>query len=85
MVDANRDGQMSFEEAAIHDKDGTSEQKPYLFWVNNDHDEERTVDSDDLEQDDYDEAPDFDNPGLSANAIWKTGRAFGSTSKVLSG
>ena len=38
MVDANRDGEMSFTEAATHDKDGTTAQKPYRFWLNNDQD-----------------------------------------------
>jgi len=32
--------------------------------LNNDHDEERSVDNDDREQDDYDESPDFNNQGL---------------------
>jgi hypothetical protein len=38
MVDANRDGEMSFTVAATHDKDGTTAEKPYRFWLNNDHD-----------------------------------------------
>jgi hypothetical protein len=38
MVDANRDGEMSFTDAAVHDKDGTTAEKPYRFWVNNDRD-----------------------------------------------
>ena len=41
MVDGNRDGEMSFTDAAIHDKDATSEQAPYRFWVNDDSDGER--------------------------------------------
>jgi hypothetical protein len=64
MVDGNRDGQMSFDDPTIHDADQTTKDKPYRFWLNNDHDEERTVDSDDREQDDYDESPDFNNPGI---------------------
>lgn len=39
MVDANRDGEMSFTEPTVHDKDGTTPQKPYRFWLNNDQDE----------------------------------------------
>jgi hypothetical protein len=38
MVDANRDGQMSFQEASIHDLDVTSADKPYRFWLNDDQD-----------------------------------------------
>ena len=38
MVDANRDGRMSFTDRAIHGEDGTSEQRPYRFWINNDDD-----------------------------------------------
>ena len=64
MVDGNRDGEMSFDDAAVHDRDATTEVKPYRFWLNNDHDEERSVDNDDREQDDYDESPDFNNQGL---------------------
>jgi hypothetical protein len=64
MVDANRDGEMSFDDPLTHDGDQTSEEKPYRFWVNNDHDEERAVDSNDREQDDYDGGPDFDSPAI---------------------
>ncbi len=64
MVDGNRDGQMSFDDASSHDGDETTAERPYRFWLNNDHDEERTVDGGDREQDDYDESPDFDNQGL---------------------
>ena len=52
MVDANRDGEMSFTDAAIHGKDGTTKEKPYRFWLNNDHDIYHTVDGSDLEYDD---------------------------------
>jgi hypothetical protein len=52
MVDANRDGEMSFTEAAIHDKDDTTAKKPYRFWLNNDHDVYHPVDGDDNEWDD---------------------------------
>jgi hypothetical protein len=38
MVDGNRDGEMSFTDAAIHDKDSTSEAKPFRFWLNDDND-----------------------------------------------
>jgi alpha-tubulin suppressor-like RCC1 family protein len=38
MVDANRDGDMSFDDSAVHDADQTSEQKPYRFWLNDDDD-----------------------------------------------
>jgi hypothetical protein len=61
MVDGNRDGQMSVENIA---PDRMTEGAPYRFWLNNDHDEERTVDGDDREQDDYDGSPDFNNPGM---------------------
>jgi alpha-tubulin suppressor-like RCC1 family protein len=64
IVDGNRDGQMSFDDPNIHDADQTKKDKPYRFWLNNDHDEERTVDGDDREQDDYDESPDFNNPAI---------------------
>jgi pimeloyl-ACP methyl ester carboxylesterase len=37
-VDSNRDGEMSLSDATIHDKDQTTEQKPYMFWINNNHD-----------------------------------------------
>ncbi len=58
MVDANRDEEMSFTDAATHDKDGTTAQKPYKFWLNNDHDEGKTVDTVDWEEDDYPGAQD---------------------------
>ena len=38
MVDASRDGEMSFTDAAILDHDQTTAQKPFTFWLNNDHD-----------------------------------------------
>lgn len=38
MVDGNRDGEMSFEDPDIHDADGTTAEKPYRFWINDDHD-----------------------------------------------
>jgi hypothetical protein len=38
MVDGNRDGEMSFDDTSIHEKDGTTAEKPYQFWVNNDMD-----------------------------------------------
>jgi alpha-tubulin suppressor-like RCC1 family protein len=64
MVDANRDGQMSFDDLTIRAADRTSDEKPYRFWLNDDHDEERTVDGGDQEQDDYEGPPDFNNPAL---------------------
>jgi alpha-tubulin suppressor-like RCC1 family protein len=41
MVDANRDGQMSFDDETIHGFDETAEDKPYRFWLNDDDDTER--------------------------------------------
>ena len=38
MVDANRDGQMSFTDPAIHGADQTSTDKSYRFWLNDDDD-----------------------------------------------
>ena len=38
MVDGNRDGEMSFTDALIHDRDGTTQEKPYRFWLNDDQD-----------------------------------------------
>jgi hypothetical protein len=38
LVDANRDGEMSFDDPAVHDADRTSEEKSYRFWVNDDDD-----------------------------------------------
>jgi hypothetical protein len=52
MVDANRDGNMSFDDTTIHDADQTTAQKPYTFWLNNDHDVYHKVDGDDFEYDD---------------------------------
>jgi hypothetical protein len=52
MVDGNRDGEMSFDDPAIHDLDGTTNAKPYRFWLNNDHDVHHTVDGADQEWDD---------------------------------
>jgi hypothetical protein len=62
MVDANRDGEMSFTDAAIHSKDSTSQAKPFRFWVNNDYDKGGTVDGSDWEEDDYTQSgnPDHD-------------------------
>jgi len=52
MVDGNRDGKMSFTDPAIHEKDDTAAEKPYQFWLNNDHDIFHTVDGSDNEYDD---------------------------------
>jgi hypothetical protein len=38
MVDANRDGQMSFDDPLTRSNDQTSAEKPYRFWVNDDDD-----------------------------------------------
>ncbi|MFL6519216.1 MAG: hypothetical protein ACJ8NS_03270 [Chthoniobacterales bacterium] len=38
MVDGNRDGEMSFDNPSVHDQDGTTAEKPYQFWINNDMD-----------------------------------------------
>jgi hypothetical protein len=38
MVDANRDGQMSFDDQAIRNADWTGQWWPYRFWVNDDDD-----------------------------------------------
>ena len=38
MVDGNRDGNMSFDDPAVHYADQTSAEKPYRFWVNDDSD-----------------------------------------------
>jgi alpha-tubulin suppressor-like RCC1 family protein/fibronectin type 3 domain-containing protein len=67
MVDGNRDGEMSFTDAAIGGKDATSQEKPYRFWLNNDHDEGKTVDKVDWEEDDYPGAPDSSDNELK----WK--------------
>jgi hypothetical protein len=52
MVDGNRDGEMSFTDMAVRDRDQTSAAKPYRFWLNNDHDIYHTVDGSDQEYDD---------------------------------
>ena len=49
MVDGNRDGAMSFDNSSA---DQTTAQKPYRFWLNNDHDVFNTVDGNDTEWDD---------------------------------
>jgi hypothetical protein len=38
MVDGNRDGEMSFDDAGARDADTTSKEKPYRFWINDDDD-----------------------------------------------
>jgi len=38
MVDGNRDGEMSFDDASVHAADETTEDKPYRFWLNDDDD-----------------------------------------------
>ena len=59
-VDADRDGEITFDQ-----KDKTTYQKPYFFWVNDDRDIENSVDGGDLEEDDIDSyANDCDQPGL---------------------
>ena len=40
MADGNRDGQMSTIDPLIHDRDITSEQQPYRFWLDDDDDTE---------------------------------------------
>ena len=40
MVDANRDGQMSFTDPSVHGADQTTVDKPYRFWLNDDDDTE---------------------------------------------
>jgi hypothetical protein len=52
MVDGNRDGEMSFDDAAVHDRDATTEVKPYRFWLNNDHDVNHVIDGSDTDWDD---------------------------------
>ena len=52
MVDANRDREMSFDSASIHNKDQTTAKKPYRFWLNNDHDIGHDVDGTDHDEDD---------------------------------
>jgi hypothetical protein len=49
LVDANRDGKMSFTDAAIHDMDLARKEKPFTFWINNDYDKGGAVDTDDPE------------------------------------
>lgn len=46
-VDLNRDGAIEFDKS-----DATATNDPYVFWVNNDHDSEHTVDGSDSEEDD---------------------------------
>ena len=46
-VDADRDGEITFDQ-----KDKTTAEKPYRFWINDDRDIEGTVDGDDWEEDD---------------------------------
>ena len=54
LVDANRDGN-------IGENDVTSKERPYRFWLNNDHDKGGTVDGSDWEEDDYNDGQhDFD-------------------------
>lgn len=50
MVDADRDGIMSF---ATPEKDRTTAERPFTFWCNNDYDKADTVDGNDWEEDDY--------------------------------
>jgi hypothetical protein len=38
LVDANRDGEMSFDDEVALSKDVTTEQKPFRFWLNDDRD-----------------------------------------------
>jgi hypothetical protein len=40
MVDANRDSEMSIADPIIHDRDATSEDRSYRFWLNDDNDTE---------------------------------------------
>ncbi|HSS96851.1 MAG TPA: Ig-like domain-containing protein, partial [Terriglobales bacterium] len=40
MVDANRDGEMSSTDGRVHDRDITSQDRPYRFWLNDDDDTE---------------------------------------------
>ena len=40
MVDGNRDGEMSITKGAIYNKDLTSQDRPYRFWLNDDDDTE---------------------------------------------
>ena len=42
MVDGNRDGEMAFDNAIIHDKDGTTAENPHRFWCNDDQDVQTT-------------------------------------------
>jgi hypothetical protein len=68
MVDGNRDGQMSFTDPDVHDADGTSADKPYRFWLNNDHDIYHVVDGND---NDWDDASDGGNDS-SYTSIYTT-------------
>jgi probable HAF family extracellular repeat protein len=43
IVDGNRDGELSFEDGDIHNRDVTSANRPYRFWLNDDDDTELTV------------------------------------------
>jgi uncharacterized membrane protein len=43
MVDANRDGQMSFDDGSVHNGDITSTGRPYRFWLNDDDDTELEI------------------------------------------
>jgi len=50
-VDANRDGEIKFDGS-----DKTTAEKPYQFWVNDDHDIGHTVDDTDWEEDDVNDS-----------------------------
>ncbi|MES2568587.1 MAG: alpha/beta hydrolase, partial [Verrucomicrobiota bacterium] len=66
MVDGNRDGKMSFFDRVIHHDDAVTKEKPYRFWLNNDHDIHHIVDGTDHEWDDA-----SDNiPDSSSNVIF---------------
>lgn len=57
-VDLNRDGAIEFDKS-----DATATNDPYVFWVNNDHDSEHTVDGSDSEEDD------LPPPSLGGDAV----------------
>src|SRR5205085_936110 len=58
LVDANRDG-------TIDDKDETTSNKPFRFWLNNDRDREGVFDAGELDDDDpANGASDADTPGI---------------------
>ena len=60
-VDADRDGEITFNQ-----KDKTTPEKPFKFWINDDVDRGNTVDSNDYEEDDLDEnAKDSDDGKLN--------------------